>query len=258
MKSNNTKVQRGLAKRIKYAVSPAVFRVLRPMFNAAASVLPYRIKYGIGTWMRRRKYPYCTIRPGDVVIQVGAPRDLLRAGRSRAVHFARMVAGGRVVIIEPDPENCRALEVFLRETGLGSSTVLVSKGVWSKPGELDFLSSPDHPAANVLVEAKQIDPSLIDERHYSVIKVPVATMDSVIADMNLERIRLVSLTTNGAEPQIIEGMTNLLKRGIDFISLASTNEGYPELMERIGYRMVAIDDRGYTFQKIADGEHRSR
>jgi len=247
--ANSAKNHRGFGKRIKYALPPAVFNTLRTALNAMVSALPYSLKYGAATALRRRKYPYSVIRTGDITVQAGAPRDLLSAGRSRAIHFARLVGNGTVVIIEPDPGNCDALKRFIKSNALERSIVLVEKGLWSEPGELNFLSSPNHPAANVLVDAKEIDQSLIDDRNYSLLKVPVDTLDKIMLDLDLPEPRLVSLTTNGAEPDIIKGMTNLIDHGLEYVSLASTDSGYPELMAQIGYKMIAIDDRGYTFRK---------
>src|SRR5688572_14952837 len=75
-------------------------------FNAVASVIPFKIKYRFGSWTRRNKAPYALINPTDTVVQVGAPLDTLRAGRSRGMYFAlRTAGGGRTLIVEPDPRS---------------------------------------------------------------------------------------------------------------------------------------------------------
>ncbi len=247
--TNTTKNHRGMGKRIKYALPTSAFDMLRTIMNGAVSLLPYGVKYGVGSMLRRKKFPYSVIRNGDIVVQAGAPRDLLSAGRSRAIHFAKLVGDGKAVIIEPDPGNCAMIKEFIDRNGLGDTVILVEKGLWSEPGELNFLSSPSHPAANVLVDAKDIDQSLIDDRNYSLLTVPVDTLDKILSDLGMSVPRLVSLTTNGAEPHIIDGMAGLIDQGLKYISLASTSLGYPELMEQIGFEMIAIDDRGYTFRK---------
>src|SRR5262245_229693 len=97
--------QRGLGKRIKGLLPLGFFRALTVAFNGIAAAVPYGIKYPVGTWLRKRKFPYSVIRDGDVVVQLGAPRDLLHAGRSRALHFTRLVGSGKAVVLEPDAEN---------------------------------------------------------------------------------------------------------------------------------------------------------
>jgi hypothetical protein len=53
--------------------------------------------------------PYTLVGPGDVVLQVGAPSDTLRSGRSRGMHLAlRTAPTGRAVIIEPEPSSAAA------------------------------------------------------------------------------------------------------------------------------------------------------
>lgn len=242
---------RGLAKAIKFSVPSWLFRFLRPALNSLASVFPYSVKYGLANRLKRNKYPYCLLRESDIVVQVGAPRDLLIAGRSRAVHFAQIVKSGRVIVVEPDPGNCAALKKLIQKRKLGNRVTLVEMGAWSESGELEFLTSPDHPAANVLRSAKEIDPEVMRERNYSVIRVPVSRLDDIVADLGIqpEEIGLVSITVNGAEPQIIEGMDKLISGGLGNIALAETAEGYPEMMESLGYRRVAIDDRGFTFKR---------
>ena len=63
--------------------------------------LPYGVKYRVGTWLRLSRLPYRLVRPGSTVIQVGAPWDVLRSGRSRAAYFG-VLAGenGRVIVVE--------------------------------------------------------------------------------------------------------------------------------------------------------------
>lgn len=252
--TKNVDHHRGLAKAIKFAVPSWLFRFLRPLLNRLASIFPYSAKYGLANRLKRRKYPYCLLGESDTVIQVGAPRDLLLAGRSRAVHFAQIVRNGRVVVVEPDPDNCAALKSLIRDRKLSDRVTLVEMGAWSELGELEFLTSPDHPAANVLRSAKNIDSTLMRERNYSVIRVPVSRLDDIVAELGIrpEEIKLVSITVNGAEPQILQGMDTLISGGLQSIALAETAEGYPEMMEKLGYRTVAIDDRGFTFERNSD------
>lgn len=245
---------RGLAKAIKFSVPSWLFRVLRPALNRLASIFPYSLKYGLANRFKRRKYPYALLRDSDVVVQVGAPRDLLAAGRSRAVHFARIVRNGRVVVVEPDPDNCAALKKLISSKNLSDRVKLVEMGAWSEASELEFLTSPAHPAANVLMSVKDIDPELMRERNYSMIRVPVARLDDILEELDIlpTEIRMVSITVNGAEPQIIQGMNGLMSSGVEYIALAETAEGYPKMMKEFGYRTVAVDDRGFTFTRQAD------
>ena len=242
---------RGLGKKIKYAVGDGFFRALTVVFNKTISLLPYAVKYGVGTALRKGKYPYSLLESDDFVVQLGAPRDTLTAGRSRAVHFSRLLTEGTTVVIEPDPDNCVAFKAFLQRHGLDKRVRLIESGAWNAQGQLEFLTSEKHPAANLLSEAKDIDEATMKKRGYKQIRVPVDTLENLLAENGINGTpKLVSVTTNGAERQILEGMSKLLaEKNIPYISLALTGSGYPELMQKMGYEMLALDDRGYTFRR---------
>lgn len=249
---------RGFGKRIKYLLSENkfaagsdLFRLLTRMFNGALSLLPYGLKYGIGTALRLKKYPYSILRADDFVIQLGAPRDTLAAGRSRAAHFARIAREGTVVVIEPDPANCVVFKEFIKRHRLDGHVRLMEVGAWNGQGELEFLSSDTHPAANVLASAKDIGAETMKKRGYREIRVPVDTLGNILKSNGIHGTpRLISITTNGAERQILEGMAELLKTSeVPYVSLALTGGGYPELMQSLGYELLAFDDRGYTFKR---------
>lgn len=238
---------RGLGKRIKHNISPRLFRAITKVYNVGAAVIPSSALYAFAGATRSRKFPYKLIQDGDTVVQIGAPRDLLAAGRSRAVHFMRLVGAGKVVVIEPDPHSFAALEAFVAASGLRGKAVLIQGAVWAEPGEKVFLSSETHPAANLLADAKEISTALLRERGYRQFPVRVDTLDSFLRQSRVGLPKLVSITANGAELEILKGMQELLRDRVPYISLASTGPGYVEHMQHLGYRYVATDDRGYTF-----------
>lgn len=251
---------RGLGHRIKGFIYKSrlkwgedLFRLITRIFNGVIGLLPYALKYGVGTLLRRNKYPYSLLQKDDFVIQMGAQRDTLAAGRSRAIHFARIVRDGTVVVIEPDPSNCSEFKPFIENNGLARRVKLVEMGAWNASGELKFLSSDSHPAANVLASAKDIGEETMKKRGYREITVPVDTLDNILRKNGIQGTpKLVSITTNGAERQILEGMAAWLgTHEVPYISLALTGQGYPDLMSAMGYDMIAFDDRGYTFSRRA-------
>jgi len=62
-------------------------------------------------------------------------------------------------------------------------------------------------------------------------------------------VDLVSITTNGADNQILKGMPNTLMK-VKYLSLIGNLELFPSLGE-FGYREIGGDDRGYTFAREA-------
>ncbi len=247
--NSNSRDDRGLGKAIKRALPESVFSVLRLVFNKVMKRMPYRIKYGIATRLRETKYPYKVIRNGDVVVQVGAPKDILLAGRSRAVNFMRLVGDGKTVVVEPDETNCEALKSFAEKNGISDKLVLCQKGAWSSQGKLRFLSNPDHPATNILEVIHDDKGRSADDSEYSGFEVPVDTLDNILEAAKLPRPKLISITANGAEPEILKGLSHTLSSNVPYISLAVTGKGYEEIMSELDYDLVAYDDRGFTFKR---------
>lgn len=215
--------------------------------------LPVEVKYKRGLRSRQGRRPYSVIEPGDVVFQVGAPSDLLAVGRSRAAYFLHLVSdGGKLVVMEPDTINCKELTEFAQRLGMSDKLIVVPAGGWDSDSTLKFFQSREHPASAVLANLSEASPEEIKRRGYQEIEVPVRTIDSVCDEYLLPVPKLVSVTTNGAELTILNGLQNTFKKGgPEFISLAITDDGYVEAMEELGYTHVADDDRGFTFQRIA-------
>lgn len=251
--NTNVKNDLSIGKKLKYALPEPIFRPLAVIYNTIMKLIPASVKYRMSKTRRRGKYPYRLLGDDDLAVQVGAPRDILWAGRSRAIHLAMATDRGRVLICEPDPENIKAMRAFLKENRLEDRVILAPVGAWKSDGELTFMSSANHPAANLLLDiGEEIDmpEDLRRKRNYQEIKIPVKTLDQLLEEYGLPTPRLISITTNGAEIQIVEGMKKTLEAGLPYISLASTGEGFHEYMDTLGYRYIARDDRGYTFERV--------
>ena len=215
---------------------------LRVAMNSILYRLPVGLKYSVGGKLRSLRYPYKLLRPGDVVVQLGAPWDLLRAGRSRAAHFARLVGpSGQLIVVEPDPGNVRAFNDFTASRGITNASVL-PVGAWNEPGTLSFLIDPEHPAANALADV--FDQSRPDRDKFEELSVPVAPLDELL-EGKVGRITLLSITTNGAEAEILAGASKVLDR-CDHVSIINHRKYHKELTGR-GFRLLADDDRGATY-----------
>ncbi len=238
----------GLLLRVKRHMSGKAYRAITRPIAAVLRRVPPTFNYAIGLTARRSKYPYKLIEPTDTVVQIGAPRDLLAVGRSRSIYFALMAERGRTIIIEPDPENIAAMRQFVTRMGLQDRVTVVPSGAWSKKDTLVFLSSPEHPASNLLADVVEDSNQQLGDRHYDEIRVPVDSVDSILASVGAGVPKIVSITTNGAEKQILEGMTDTIARGCKYVAFAATEEGLADEIARRGLKIVAYDDRGYTFE----------
>lgn len=244
------KNDRGIVLKTKLILGEKIWRRMTKPAAAVLRQIPDSLKYSVGTMMRQSNYPYRVIEKDDVVFQIGCPRDLLAVGRSRSVYFLRLVSGsGKLVIMEPDPKNCDAIQAFAEKNGLADKLIVVAAGGWDEEKDLEFYESPEHPASAVLVELCHATPEEMKRRGYSKMTVPVTTVDKVREKYNLPVPKLVSSTTNGAEIQILRGMAETFKQGPEYISLALTGKGYREALDDYNYDYIADDDRGFTFRR---------
>lgn len=243
--------QEGFGKRVQRVIPAAWFRILTVTFNAALSLIPFKIKYGVGTALRKRKYPYSLIEEGDVVVQVGCPRDILHAGRSRTIYFSLLVGKtGTVFVVEADPTNCRELEAYATKHGIMDRIVLKQSGAWSDRTELEFLSSASHPASNVLANVTEATDVEKSHRGYETIRIPVDSVDNLLDAAGItEAPKLISFTPNAGELEIIKGMLRAIDKGVSYISTSATKSEFVDYMKTIDFELKAIDDRGYFFMK---------
>ena len=252
--STNTVNDRDLILRTKLLLPERLWRLMTKPAAALLRMMPEKAVYARGLSSRRARRPYSLIQPGDVVFQIGAPADLLAVGRSRSAYFMQLVSGGgKLVVMEPDTENCERMQAFADRNGYSDHVLIVNKGGWSEEKTLKFYESKEHPASAVLVELSEATPEEMKRRGYREIPVPVTTVDAVLAEHGLKTPKLVSITTNGAEIEILKGMKRMLADADaeTYVSLAVTGDRYRETMDELGFVYVCDDDRGFTFRKRA-------
>ncbi len=241
-------------EKLRRYLPSGLFRSLTVTYNTCLSVLPYTLKYPVLGILRRHKAPYKWLETGDIVIQVGAPRDILAAGRSRAVHFARIVKHGKVIVSEPDPISAAELVRFVDQHRLSARVVVFGQGAWSCKTELTLLASSDHPAANLVKPVNHGGQRGPTRTRCTEIPIKVDTLDAMHRQVTHNPPKLVSITTNGSELEILKGMTDIIALGCPYISLIFCAEEFSKfanIMRSIGYEYAERDDRGYSFRRIA-------
>lgn len=227
-----------------------IHRLAVKFYNFMATRCPFAIKYGIGKKLRSSQFPYKLIKPGSTIVQIGAPRDTLMAGRSRGMYFSLFNGPtGKTVIIEPASASEEAFNQFKRERGL-DDLIFVKSGAWNEEKLLKLYVDPAHPATNFTEGTVQYDATRLAE--FDLIEIPVKTVDQIMEECGIEKIDLISMTTNGAEIEILEGMPKTLARGIPYVCIAlHTHRGdFEAMMRRYGYVTHAYDDRGITYRKV--------
>lgn len=219
-------------------------------YNALMRRVPFRVKYGVGKLLRRREYPYRLLDENSRVVQIGAPVDTLLAGRSRAMYFGLLTApAGKAVIVEPDQASEHQFGRLAAQRGM-TNIVFCPVGAWNEKKQLKLYVDPAHPATNFVEGTAQYEADRL--RQFEQFEVPVDTVDNILASRGIENVDLISITTNGAEKQILQGMRRAMQSNVKYICLAGTGDDYVEMMDEYGYELLAHDDRGFTFQKKAE------
>jgi len=239
----------GARSRLRYRWSHRhpVHRALVRSANRVLPFVPFPVKYAVTDRVRRRRLPYRLLGPGRVAIQVGAPRDTLLAGRSRAMAFARLThPGGRVLVVEPDRASVEEFRRVSRRQGLSHVTV-VHAAAWSERATLELAVDSAHPATNFVAGAADYSPE--ERARFHTVSVEAIPLDELVEEAGLSGlVDVVSVTTNGAEEAILQGLRRTLARDRPYVCLARTADSYSAVMAELGYALVGDDDRGFTFR----------
>jgi FkbM family methyltransferase len=190
------------------------------------------------------------LRPGMTVVDVGANLGYYALLAGRAVGPT-----GRVLAIEPDPQNFELLAENLRANRAGNvSPVNVALG--AAPGTALLHRSPDNFG----------DHRLFGDGTRPTVPVPVVVFDELVDRLGF--LDLVKIDVQGYEHHVARGMTRTLARGgvgtvlAEFwphgIARAGGDPGqFVAVFERAGYRpSVLRDDLGLEPVSYAELDHR--
>lgn len=180
------------------------------------------------------------VRPGDQVVDIGA-----HIGYYAVLFGATVGPMGKVLALEPDPENAALLRQNIDLNGLGSTVTAIQAAAGSHPGQ------------SMLFRADSRNRG--DHRMYAATTgrvttpVDVVTVDEVTA--NWDRVDIVKMDVQGYEPYVLAGMQSLLARNAGVIlvtefwphglSLAGTDASrfIDELMAS-GFSIFELGPRG--------------
>lgn len=236
--------------RFRWNHRSSVHRGVVKAANWGLSKIPMSPKYAVSSSLRVRSAPYTLVAPGDIVVQVGAPADTLLSGRSRGMHLALRSRGGRAIIVEPDPASADEFRRRVNQFGLDHVTV-VNAGAWSEPSTMTLFVDPRHPATNFVDGTVDYGPERLKD--FTRIEIPVLTLDEIVQDTIGRHgpVRLLSVTTNNSEREILKGASKVIASGLQYLSVARTGDGYNEMASELGFRFLTNDDRGFTYVRSA-------
>lgn len=168
----------------------------------------------VGGNMRIHRLIDALAAPGATVVDVGA-----NIGYNTVYAARRVGPAGRVVAVEPAPDNLAVLERNVAACRL-SNVGIERSAAGRASGRCELYLRGDTSAVN----------SLFPESCYShvtgVIEVPLARLDDLVGDADL-----VKIDVEGAELDVLEGMPRLLSRP----GLALIAEWHPTLQRMAGY-----------------------
>lgn len=167
------------------------------------------------------------VRPGDVVLDCGANIGMF-------TRKALQRGAKQVIAVEPSPPTLEALRKNLAAEIADGRVVIIPKGVWNKDGEMELSINPANEGMNSLV----IEQAMTTTRK---VKVPLTTIDHLMAELNVQRIDFIKMDIEGAEKQALEGGRESIRRFRPRMTVSS--EHLPDDFTAIPALVHSIDPR---------------
>jgi FkbM family methyltransferase len=138
------------------------------------------------------------VRTGDLVFDVGA-----HVG-DRVAAFRRL--GARVVAVEPQPALARTLRLLY---GRDTSVAVEACAIGAEAGEIELLLNADNPTVSTasaeFVEAARDAPGWRDQRWTKRVRVPVTTLDTLVARHGVPAF--IKIDVEGFEAEALAGLS---------------------------------------------------
>lgn len=202
--------------------------------------------------------PTTPLRPGDVVVDVGAGVG------DHVLIFSRRVGNtGQVFAIEAHPQTAHCLQLTVQANQL-TNTHIFAEAAWKEESTLAMSESDAHEANSV-------------SRAAGTISVRARRVDAMLAPMRLERVDLIKLNVEGAELEALDGMPETLAKASaivvschDFLANRPddprrTKARVISFLEAAGFSVTLNPDASYGFardyvygRRAARGELTSR
>jgi FkbM family methyltransferase len=182
-----------------------------------------------------------SLGPGDVFVDVGA-----NSGYFTVLAALRVGAAGRVFAFEPNPATRRQLEHHVRINGVAGRVSIVDvalAGADAEDGRLYVSRWTDNDGIASLTPAPEtVARGGLHPDHS--IAVRVRSFDSWLRSAALARIDLMKIDVEGAEAQVLAGMTDAFSRIPPRRIICETPVAgeAAAILNRLGYRMSTLDE----------------
>jgi FkbM family methyltransferase len=192
---------------VKIALNP-----LDPVISGALTMNVYE--------QAETKFFLSTCKPGMTFLDIGA-----NVGYYTALALSTMKGNGRIIALEPDPENYRFLQKTIEANATSCSGVVITTvpaAASDRAGRMTLFTSSDNRGDNRLY-ANQLADAQCD--------VEVLTVDSLLEQMNVTAVDFIKMDVQGYEGFVIRGMRKILERSRSAMLLS---EFWPEGLRNAG------------------------
>jgi FkbM family methyltransferase len=176
------------------------------------------------------------VRAGDVVLDCGANVGVFTA--------EALAAGARLVVaVEPVPRKVECLRRTFREEISSQRVILCAKGVWHEEATLPMSVFRDSVLDSFVIGDH------IEDRAWRM-DLPVTTIDSLVAELGLERVDFIKMDLEGADRNALRGAMMTLREHRPRMAIAT--EDLPDDY-RVLPPLVQSAWSGYRFEPLACG-----
>ena len=126
-----------------------------------------------------------------------------------AVILGALAPQGRVVAVEPSPATAARLRETLALNRLDGRVAVEQAAVSAAPGHAEFHFDAGHSAGSKLVNAGTMDLATLASPP---VRVPVTTVDALVATHGLDRVDLVKVDVEGFEGDVLDGAAATIAR----------------------------------------------
>jgi len=170
------------------------FNAMRVAIDIATRYYEGGLKYG-GPFKTDRYTP----KSGDTAVEMGAFRGFF------IMKLCNLVGEqGKVLAIEPMPENIRLLKKNLKSNSIKNCTI-VEKGVWHEADKMVFNKKETDNQSSSLVIADH------GKEQYAV---PVDSLDNILDEARIEKCDFMVIQLNGVEIDALRGMSKVRPRNL--------------------------------------------
>jgi FkbM family methyltransferase len=188
------------------------------------------------------------LRPGDVVLDIGANVGLFSLVAARAVG-----PSGSVHAFEPVPGNCERLEENLQLNGFTNVTVNRS-AVRDRPGTVALSIDADMARTSGASTSGFFTVSELEDPARKVTAPAVTIDDYATSHLGTRAIRLVKIDVEGSEPSVLAGMSKVLKaHQVDVLMLEVSLYGLARSGSKTFDVVAPLQAASYQLYRIGAG-----